>query len=56
MKAMMFFVLGLLIVLGVVGGIENTVDIDFGLALQYLGTLMVGFATMAIGVSYIQEQ
>jgi hypothetical protein len=55
MKAAVFFILGLLLVMGVLGGIENTVDIDLGLALQYLGTLIVGFSTMLIGVSYAQE-
>ncbi len=55
MKAAAFFFAGLVMVMGVVGGIENTIDIGFVQALQYLGVTLAGFALMALGTAY-QEQ
>lgn len=51
MKAAAFFLPGLLLVIGVVGGIENNVDIGFAQALQYLGLVLAGFALMVLGVT-----
>lgn len=56
MKAAIFFFTGLVLLLGVVGGIESTVDIGFGLALQFLGVALSGVSCLAIGVSYFEEQ
>jgi len=56
MKAAVFFFTGLVLMLGVVGGIESTIDIDFGMALQFLGMTFCGVACMMIGISYFEEQ
>ena len=56
MKAAVFFFTGLVLMLGVVGGIESTVDIGFGMALQFLGMAFCGVACMLIGISYFEEQ
>lgn len=56
MKAAVFFFTGLVLLLGVVGGIESTVDVGFELALQFLGAALSGVACMVIGVSYFEEQ
>ena len=56
MKAAVFFFTGLVLMLGVVGGIESTIDIDFGMALQFLGMTFCGVACMLIGISYFEEQ
>ena len=56
MKAAVFFFTGLVLMLGVVGGIESTVDIGFGLALQFFGVAVCGISCMMIGVSYFEEQ
>ena len=56
MKAAVFFFTGLLLMLGVVGGIESTVDIGFGLALQFFGVAVCGISCMLIGISYFEEQ
>lgn len=55
MKAAMFILLGITILLGVVGGIENTLSFDLVSVLQLLGMTLVGFATLAIGISYSKE-
>ena len=55
MKAALFIILGITILLGVVGGIENTLSFDFVSVLQLAGVSLVGFATLALGVSYTQE-
>ena len=55
MKAALFIILGITILLGVVGGIENTLSFDLVSVLQLLGMTLVGFATLALGVSYSQE-
>ena len=56
MRAALFFMLGLTILLGVVGGIENTIDIDGMSAFQFVGVTLIGIAMMALGVSYAEEQ
>ena len=55
MKAAMFILLGITILMGVVGGIENTLSFDFISVLQLTGVSLVGFATLALGISYSKE-
>lgn len=55
MKAAIFFFTGLVIAMGVVGGIEQTVDFTLLDVLQLAAMSAVAFAMMSIGVSHAQE-
>ena len=44
-KGFLFFFLGLLAIMGVVGGIEQTVDISLFQGIQLLVVTLVGFGT-----------
>jgi len=54
-KGFLFFFLGLLAIMGVVGGIEQTVDISLFQGIQLLIVTLVGFGCMIVGVSYMKE-
>jgi hypothetical protein len=56
MKAALFFFAGLVILLSVVGGVEQSVDIGILEALQAIAMTLVGFGLMAMGVSYANEK
>ncbi len=56
MKAAIFFFTGLVLLLGVVGGIESATELDFFMVLQFFGVAFCGVACMLIGVSYFEEQ
>ena len=54
-KAMFFLLSGLVLLLGTVGGIENSPDLASGDGV-YLGLFtLVGIALMAIGASYANQ-
>ena len=54
-KGFLFFFLGLLAIMGVVGGIEQTVDISLFQGIQLLVVTLVGFGCMIVGVSYMKK-
>ena len=54
-KGFLFFFLGLIAIMGVVGGIEQTVDISLFQGIQLLIVTLVGFGCMIVGVSYMKE-
>ena len=54
-KGFLFFFLGLLAIMGVVGGIEQTVDISLFQGIQLFVVTLVGFGCMIVGVSYMKE-
>ena len=54
-KGFLFFFLGLLAIMGVVGGIEQTVDISLFQGIQLLIVTLVGFGCMIVGVSYMKK-
>jgi len=54
-KGFLFFFLGLIAIMGVVGGIEQTVDISLFQGIQLLVVTLVGFGCMIVGVSYMKE-
>ena len=55
-KGFLFFGIGLLALFGVVGGIEQTVDISFYEALQLFAVALLGIVSMMVGVSYMKER
>jgi hypothetical protein len=55
-KGFLFFTIGFLALFGVVGGIEQTVDIGLFDAIQLFAVAMVGIASMIIGVSYLKDR
>lgn len=55
-KAAIFFLTGLVIIMAVVGGVEQTVDIGILEALQAIALTLVGLAYMTLGVSYAKEK
>lgn len=55
-KGFLFFFTGLVALMGVVGGIEQTVDISLFQATQLFAVAMVGLASMILGVSYLQGE
>jgi len=55
-KGFMFFMLGLLCLMGVAGGFENTVDLGFYEILQLTAVTMCGVSCMLIGVSYLKGE
>lgn len=54
-KGFLFFTIGLLAMLGVVGGIEQTVDISLFQAIQLFAVALVGFGSMLVGISYFKD-
>lgn len=54
-KGFLYFFLGLLAIMGVVGGIEQTVDISLFQGIQLFVVTLVGFGCMIVGVSYMKE-
>jgi len=54
-KGFMFFMLGLVLLLSVAGGIENTIELSFYEILQLIAVTLCGFSCMMIGVSYLNE-
>ena len=54
-KGSMFFMLGLVCLMGVVGGVEDTIVLSMYDVIQLTAVTLVGFACMAIGVSYMNE-
>jgi hypothetical protein len=54
-KGFMFFALGLLCLMGVVGGIENTIELGIYDVIQLTVVTLLGFSCMVIGVSYLNE-
>lgn len=55
-KGFLFFFTGLVALMGVVGGIEQTVDITFFQCLQLFAVALMGFASMQLGVSYLKGE
>ena len=55
-KGFMFFMLGLLCLMGVAGGIENTIELGFYEILQMTAITMCGVSCMLIGVSYLKGE
>ena len=55
-KGFLFFFMGLVALLGVVGGIEQTVDIGLFDAIQLFAVAMVGICSMIIGVSFLKDR
>jgi len=55
-KGFLFFATGLFILLGVVGGIEQTVDISLFQAIQLFVVALLGFSCMLLGVSFLKGE
>jgi hypothetical protein len=55
-KGFLFFFIGIVALMGVVGGIEQTVDIGLFDAIQLFAVAMVGICSMIIGVSYLKDR
>jgi hypothetical protein len=55
-KGFLFFFMGLVALLGVVGGIEQTVDIGLFESIQLFAVAMVGICCMIIGVSFLKDR
>lgn len=54
-KGMALVVTSILLGLGIVGGIENAADLDFGLALSYFGLVVLSVTTGLLGLSYLES-
>lgn len=54
-KGMTLVMTSILLGLGIVGGIENAADLDFGLALSYFGLVLLSIATGLLGLSYLED-
>ena len=54
-KGFLYFFFGLLAIMGVVGGIEQTVDISLFQGIQLFVVTLIGFGYMIVGVSYMKE-
>jgi hypothetical protein len=54
-KGMTLIMTAILLAMGVVGGMENQIDIDLTLGLQYAGALLVAGAAAVLGLSFIEE-
>jgi len=54
-KGMALIMTSILLALGTVGGIENAVELDFGLSMTYFGLALLSFATGMLGVSYLES-
>lgn len=55
-KGFLFFFTGLVALMGVVGGIEQTVDLSFFQGLQLFAVALMGAASMQLGVSYLKGE
>jgi hypothetical protein len=55
-KGFFFFFVGIIALMSVIGGIEQTVDIGFLDAIQLFSFGMVGIIWMIIGVSYLKGE
>lgn len=55
-KGFLFFFIGIVALMGVVGGIEQTVDIGLFESIQLFAVAMVGICSMIIGVSYLKDR
>lgn len=53
-KGMTLVMISLVLALGIVGGIENAADLDFGLAMSYVGLVLLQVATGLLGLSYLE--
>ena len=53
-KGMTLVMTSILLALGIVGGIENAADLDFGLTLSYFGLVLLSIATGLLGLSYLE--
>lgn len=54
-KGMALVLTSILLGLGIVGGIENAADLDFGLALSYFGLVVLSVTTGLLGLSYLES-
>ena len=55
-KGFLFFFIGIVALMGVVGGVEQTIDIGLFDAIQLFSVAMVGICSMIIGVSYLKDR
>jgi len=53
-KGMTLVMISLILALGIVGGIENAADLDFGLTMSYFGLVLLSIATGLLGLSYLE--
>jgi len=53
-KGMTLVMTSILLGLGIVGGIENAADLDFGLTMSYFGLVLLSIATGLLGLSYLE--
>lgn len=53
-KGMTLVMISLVLALGIVGGIENVTDLDFGLAMSYFGLVLLQVVTGLLGLSYLE--
>ena len=53
-KGMTLVMISLVLALGIVGGIENVTDLDFGLAMSYFGLVLLQVVTGLLGLSYLK--
>jgi len=53
-KGMALVMTSILLGLGIVGGIENAADLDFGLTMSYFGLVLLSIATGLLGLSYLE--
>jgi len=53
-KGMTLVMISLVLALGIVGGIENVTDLDFGLAMSYVGLVLLQVVTGLLGLSYLE--
>jgi hypothetical protein len=53
-KGMTLVMTSILLALGIVGGIENAADLDFGLTMSYFGLVLLSIATGLLGLSYLE--
>jgi len=53
-KGMTLVMISLVLALGIVGGIENAADLDFGLTMSYFGLVLLQVVTGLLGLSYLE--
>jgi hypothetical protein len=53
-KGMALIMTSILLALGIVGGIENAADLDFGLTMSYFGLVLLSIASGLLGLSYLE--
>jgi hypothetical protein len=51
----LFFFTGLIALMSVIGGVEANPDLNAFQILQMISVTLVGFASMILGVSYLQD-